>query len=280
MSQQQAQKLAFTLLWGAASLTVLILTVILGYILVQGLPQVSWEFLTEEPTEMGRSGGIFSSIVGTLYFVAASLILAAPLGIGAGIYLAEYTHDGWFTSLVRFGIDALAAVPSIVFGLFGYALFVVALKPVTHGWSILSGAFTAACMVLPTLIRTSEEALRAVPQEYREGSLALGATRWQTVVRVVLPAAAPGILTGVILSIGRVVGETAALLLTLGGSLRLPRSIFEPARTMAIHLYLVAMEVGAMDKAFGTAAVLVITVLGVNLLATWLTRCHLMRLLR
>lgn len=280
MKQQQVEKRAFALLWGAASLTVLILLVILGYILVQGLPHVNWEFLTTEPAEMGQSGGIFSSIIGTIYFVAVSLIVAAPLGIGAGIYLAEYTRASWFTGVVRFGIDALAAVPSIVFGLFGFAFFVVLLKPLTHGWSIVSGALTAACMVLPTLIRTAEEALRAVPQEYREGSLALGATRWQTIVRVVLPTAAPGILTGVILSIGRVVGETAALLLTLGGSLRLPRSIFEPARTMAIHLYLVAMEVGAMDKAFGTAAVLVLTVLVVNLAATWLTRRYFMRLVR
>ena len=231
---------------------------------------------TTEPAKMGQEGGIFSSIVGTFYFVLLSLIVAVPLGIGAAIYLVEYSSNKYLNGVIAFGIDALAAVPSIVFGLFGFAFFVLFLKPITGGWSILSGSLTAACMVLPTLIRTTQEALKAVPPSYSEASLALGATRGQTVRRVVLPAAIPGISTGIILSLGRVVGETAALLLTLGGSLRIPHSIFEPARTLSIHLYLVAMEVGAMDKAFATAAVLVVLVFIINLSAGWLAQ-HLVQ---
>jgi phosphate transport system permease protein len=272
MTAYHRQKVAFFLLWLAAGLTVGILIVILGYILGQGMSHVSWEFLTTEPAKMGQEGGIFSSIVGTFYFVLVSLVLAVPLGVGTAIYLVEYSENKWLNGVVSFGIDALAAVPSIVFGLFGFAFFVLFLKPLTGGWSILSGSLTAACMVLPTLIRTTQEALMAVPASYREASLALGANRGETVRRVVLPSALPGILTGIILSIGRVVGETAALLLTLGGSLRIPHSIFEPARTLSIHLYLVAMEVGAMEKAFATGAVLVGLVLAVNLTAGWLAR--------
>ncbi len=276
MTAHHRQKAAFSLLWLAAGTTVGVLLIILVYILLQGMPHVSWEFLTTEPAKMGQEGGIFSSIVGTFYFVLLSLIVAVPLGIGAAIYLVEYSSNKYLNGVIAFGIDALAAVPSIVFGLFGFAFFVLFLKPITGGWSILSGSLTAACMVLPTLIRTTQEALKAVPPLYSEASLALGATRGQTVRRVVLPAAIPGISTGIILSLGRVVGETAALLLTLGGSLRIPHSIFEPARTLSIHLYLVAMEVGAMDKAFATAAVLVVLVFIINLSAGWLAQ-HLVQ---
>ena len=276
MTAHHRQKAAFSLLWLAAGTTVGVLLIILVYILLQGMPHVSWEFLTTEPAKMGQEGGIFSSIVGTFYFVLLSLIVAVPLGIGAAIYLVEYSSNKHLNGVIAFGIDALAAVPSIVFGLFGFAFFVLFLKPITGGWSILSGSLTAACMVLPTLIRTTQEALKAVPPSYSEASLALGATRGQTVRRVVLPAAIPGISTGIILSLGRVVGETAALLLTLGGSLRIPHSIFEPARTLSIHLYLVAMEVGAMDKAFATAAVLVVLVFIINLSAGWLAQ-HLVQ---
>ncbi len=276
MTAHHRQKAAFSLLWLAAGTTVGVLLIILVYILLQGMPHVSWEFLTTEPAKMGQEGGIFSSIVGTFYFVLLSLIVAVPLGIGAAIYLVEYSSNKYLNGVIAFGIDALAAVPSIVFGLFGFAFFVLFLKPITGGWSILSGSLTAACMVLPTLIRTTQEALKAVPPSYSEASLALGATRGQTVRRVVLPAAIPGISTGIILSLGRVVGETAALLLTLGGSLRIPHSIFEPARTLSIHLYLVAMEVGAMDKAFATAAVLVVLVFIINLSAGWLAQ-HLVQ---
>ena len=183
MTAHHRQKAAFSLLWLAAGTTVGVLLIILVYILLQGMPHVSWEFLTTEPAKMGQEGGIFSSIVGTFYFVLLSLIVAVPLGIGAAIYLVEYSSNKYLNGVIAFGIDALAAVPSIVFGLFGFAFFVLFLKPITGGWSILSGSLTAACMVLPTLIRTTQEALKAVPPSYSEASLALGATPGQTVRR-------------------------------------------------------------------------------------------------
>ncbi len=270
ISPKLAEKIAKTLLWVAAIFTVLALILIIGYVFYKGVGKLNLEFLLDSPKRMGRKGGIFPTIVGTIYFIVVTLAIATPIGVGAAIYLNEYTRDNAVTRLIRFGTEALAGVPSIVFGLFGYAFFAVLLKPFTGGWSILSGSLTAATMILPTLIRTSEEALKTVPRSYREGSLALGATKWQTITRVILPSAIPGIITGVILGVGRAIGETAALLLTLGGSLRLPTTIFDPARTLSMHLYLVAMEVGAFDMAFGTAAILIMIILGINFTATWL----------
>ena len=267
ISVKTSQKIAKTALWIAGFSTVAILMLVIGYVLFEGLHVVNWEFLTEKPRKMGSQGGIFPTIVATIYFTALTLLIATPIGVGAAIFLTEYTREGKVTRIIRFGTEALAGIPSIVFGLFGFAFFVILLEPITHGWSLISGALTGATMILPTLVRTSEEALKTVPASYREGSLALGATKWQTIVRVVLPSALPGIITGVILSIGRVIGETAALMLTLGGSLRLPESVFDPARTMSMHLYLVAMEVGtkeATEKAFGTATVLIITIFIIN----------------
>ena len=264
MNVNTSQKVAKSFLFFSACTTVGALLLIIGYILIEGLAHVSLEFLIENPKRMGAQGGIFPSIVGTVYLTVLTLGIATPIGVGAAIFLTEYTKEGKVTRIVRFGTEALAGIPSIVFGLFGFAFFVVYLD---LGWSLLSGSLTGACMVLPTVIRTSEEAMKTVPGSYREGSLALGATKWQTISKVVLPSALPGILTGIILSIGRVVGETAALVLTLGGSLHTPQSIFDGARTMSMHLYLVAMEVGAMDKAFATATVLIITIYLINLAA-------------
>lgn len=259
-------------LWINGTLTIVILAVILVYILSRGLKVISWEFLTGSPRKMGAAGGIFPAIVGTVYFVIVTMAVATPLGIGTAVFMTEYAPPGLFTRLVRFGIDVLAGIPSIVYGLFGFALFVVVLKPLTGGWSILSGALTGALMMLPVLVRSTEEAIKALPKSYGEGSLALGATKWQTITRVILPAAMPGILTGIILGVGRVIGETAALLTTLGGSVLLPTSIFDPARTLAMHIYLVAMEVGAMDMAFGAAAVLITIILAINLSARLVLR--------
>lgn len=272
LNPKQAQKLAWILLWSAAVLTVAALVLILGYILIQGAGKLSWEFITAEPESMGAKGGIFSVIVSTVIFVLVTIVIAAPVGVTAALYLAEYSRRNVLTGFIRFGTDALAGVPSIVFGLFGFAFFVIFLKPVTGGWSLLSGALTVASMILPTIIRTTEEAVKAVPDSYREGSYALGATKWQTIVKIIFPAALPGIITGVILGIGRTVGETAALLLTLGGSLFIPMKLTDPANTMSMHLYKVAMEVGAMNMAFATASVLIITVLGINLGANLLVR--------
>ena len=275
ISVKTSQKIAKTALWIAGFSTVAVLILVIGYVLFEGFHVLSWEFITMKPKKMGSQGGIFPSIVSTIYFTFLTLLIATPIGVGAAIYLTEYTREGKITRIIRFGTEALAGIPSIVFGLFGFAFFVILLEPITNGWSLISGALTGATMILPTLVRTAEEAIKTVPVSYREGSLALGATKWQTIYKVVLPSALPGIVPGIILSIGRVVGETAALMLTLGGSLRLPDSIFDPARTMSMHLYLVAMEVGtkeAMDKAFGTATVLIITIFIINTAANWVMK--------
>ena len=196
----------------AATVIVLaILVIILQDIIINGLPALSWEFLTQPPRDLGRAGGIFPAIIGTLYLVLGAIAIALPLGVGAAIYLVEYTREGRITRLIRTGVDLLNGTPSIVFGLFGFAFIVLYLKV---GVSMLAGQITLALMVLPTVIRTTEESLKNIPQSLREGSLALGATRWQTISRVVLPPAVPGIVTGAILSIGRAAGETAPIMFT------------------------------------------------------------------
>jgi phosphate transport system permease protein len=249
---------------------VAILLLIIGYIMVQGMGKLSLSFLLENPRQMGSEGGIFSPLIGTIYFTALTMLLATPVGVGAAVYLTEFTRDGWLVRVISFATDALAGIPSIVIGLFGFALFVSYLKPLTGGWSLLSGSLTAFCMILPTIVRTSEEALHTIPDSYREGSMALGVSKWQTVIWVVLPSSLPGILTGLLLGVGRVVGETAPLLLTLGGSLLLPSSVFDPTRTLSMHLYLVAMETGSFSMAFATAAVLVMVIMLLNFLSYWL----------
>lgn len=261
------EKIVNALLWMAAFSTLMILISIIGYIFLKGINTIDLEFLTQKPRKMGAEGGIFPIIVGTFYFVGMTLAFSTPLAICAAIYLNEYTKNGPLSKTIRFGTELLAGVPSIIFGLFGYLFFVVLLEPVTHGWSLISGSLTATCMILPTMIRTSEEALKTVPRSYREGSLALGANKWETIYKVVLPTALPGILTGVILGIGRAIGETAALLLTLGGSLLMPESIFHGTRTLSMHLYMVAMETGNMEAAFGSGVVLIVTILTINLIA-------------
>lgn len=266
------QKIAFFCLSALGLFTVCILVFIIGYIVNEGLHMISWEFLTTKPRKMGSEGGIYPAIIGTVYLVVTTMVIATPIGVGAAIYLNEYTARGKITSMIRFATEALAGIPSIVFGLFGFAFFVILLKPITGGWSILSAALTGVTMVLPTIVRTAEEALKAVPDSLREGSLALGTTKWQTIKGLILPTAMPGIITGVILSIGRVVGETAAFLLTLGGTLLIPQSLMDGSRTLSLHLYMVAMETGAMDVAFGTAAVLIVLILIINLTASWFFR--------
>ncbi len=266
MKPKAAEKVIKVILWLSGLLTFSILATILIYIISRGLSKINIEFLTQLPRRMGMEGGIYPAILGTFYFTAVTILIAAPMGIATAVYLTEYSRQTIWVKAIRFGNDMLSAVPSIVFGLFGFALFVVKLKPITGGWSILSGALTGVFMILPILIRASEEAIKAVPQEYKEGSLALGASKEQTVTHIIIPAAMPGIITGIILGIGRIIGETAAFLLTLGGSVLVPHSIFDPARTLAMHIYLTAMEVGALDAAFGTAAVLIITILILNMI--------------
>jgi phosphate transport system permease protein len=261
------QRGAVAILGSATLLTILILIFIIFFVLEKGLPVISLHFLTDNPEDMGKAGGIFPTLIGTILLPLLALIIASPLGIFTSVYLSEFTKENNVTKIIRFGTDCLAGIPSIIFGLFGYIFFVVTLG---FGWSILSGGLTLAVMVLPTIIRTSEEAIRAVPKSYREVSFSLGASRWQTVKKVILPNALPGIVTGVMLSIGRSIGETAAVIFTAGSSLRIPTSVFDSTRTMAVHFYILAREGISAENAYGTAATLIIAVLLVNLSAYWL----------
>lgn len=258
---------AKTLLWLSVILTLGSLFAIILHIMQQGLGVVNWEFLTTDPEDMGREGGIFPSIVGTVYLVAVSLVIAAPVGILSAIYLTEYAPRGRIVNIIRFATETLAGIPSIIFGLFGFAFLVIFMG---FSWSILSGGLTVAFMILPTIIRTTEEAIKSVPNIYREGSLALGATKWQTIYKIVLPTALPGIATGIILGIGRAVGETAAVLLTAGSSLNMPATIMDPARTLSIHLYLLSFDGISFEKAYGTATVLILLILIINMSASYL----------
>jgi len=256
------QRLAKAVLWAMTVLTVAVLVFIIVFVLRKGLPVIDLGFLTKSPVDMGKGGGIFSTIVGTAALTALAVLIATPLGVGTAIFLTEYTWENTVTRVIRFGAECLAGIPSIIFGLFGFILFVTTLG---FGWSILSGGLTLAFMILPTIIRTSEEAIKSVPPVFRTVSFSLGGTKWQTVTRVVLPSALPGIVTGIILSIGRSIGETAAVIFTAGSALRLPTSLFSSSRTMSVHFYILAREGISMSRAYGTAAVLIIAILLVNI---------------
>jgi len=269
VSPANTQVVAVGLMWALAAITFAVLVFILAFILAHGLPHVTWTFLTQSPTSMGREGGIFPMIVGTILVAALAVLVAAPIGVATAVYLTEYTREGRLTTVIRFGADCLAGVPSIIFGLFGFVFFAITLR---MGLSVLSGSLTLALMVLPTIIRTSEEAIRAVPYAYREVSFGLGSTRWQTVIHVVLRSAVPGISTGIVLSLGRSISETAAVMLTAGSALRLPRSLFDSSRTLALHFYILAREGISMPNAYATASVLIIAILVLNLLSYWLMR--------
>ncbi|MCU7496413.1 MAG: phosphate ABC transporter permease PstA [Ignavibacteria bacterium] len=267
INPRHTQKGAVIILGGATILVLLILAFIIIFILEKGLPVVNLQFLSSKPRDLGRAGGIFPTIIGTIILPVVALLIATPLGVFTSVYLSEYTKETTLTKVIRFGTDCLAGIPSIIFGLFGYIFFVITLQ---MGWSILAGSLTLAVMVLPTIIRTSEEAIRAVPKVYREVSFSLGASGWQTVKKVILPNALPGIVTGVMLSIGRSIGETAAVIFTAGSSLRIPTTAFDSVRTMAVHFYILAREGISQENAYGTAATLIIAVLIINLTAYWL----------
>jgi len=257
-----AQKVAFAFLWLAGLAAVGALLAVVGYVVTQGARVINLDFLLTPPRGgLSGEGGISTTIVATLYLVLLTIVIATPLGVGAAIYLVEYAGDTKLTRLARFGVETLAGVPSIIFGLFGYALFVTAMD---LGFSLLSAGLAGACLILPVIIRATEEALRAVPRSYREGSLALGTTQWQTVWGVVLPAALPGIITSIVLSVGRVVSETAVFYVTLGGSYKMPTSLLSGGRTMALHVYYLAMETRAFDKAMGTGAILIVSIILIN----------------
>ena len=232
-------------------------------------PNLRLWFLFEEPKRAGRVGGISTIIINTIYMVLLTVAFSTPLGIGAAVYLTEYAKQGRLVRILRLGTETLAGIPSIIFGLFGFIVFVTALG---LGIGLLSGTLTLTLMILPTIIRTSEEAIKAVPMSFRSGSLALGAGKWQTICKVVLPAAAPGILTGVILAIGRAVGETAALLFTMGFDYRAVKNLSTSARVLSTHLYQLVKEGISFDRAFATATILIVIVLFVNVVSTKLIR--------
>ncbi|MFO7917822.1 MAG: phosphate ABC transporter permease PstA [Anaerolineae bacterium] len=271
------QKIAFGFLWMAGFTAVAVLLAVILYVLLRGGRVIDLEFLITPPQGgLSDVGGISTTIISTVYLVFWVIAIAAPLGVMAAIFLVEYAEEmrggmgivPLLVQVIRFAVELLAGVPSIIFGLFGYALFVSA-QAMGWGFSLLSAAMTGACLVLPVIIRASEEAIRAVPESYRRGSLALGATKWQTVWKVVLPAAAPGIVTGIVLSVGRVVSETAVFFVTLGGTVRAPDNLFDltsPGRSMALHVYYLAMETRAFDKAMGTGAILIIIIVLINLI--------------
>jgi phosphate transport system permease protein len=272
------QKVAFVFLWLAGLTAVFFLLAVVGYVMWQGVRLINPDFLVKPPRGgLSGEGGISTTIVTTAYLVVLTVAIATPLGVGAGVYLVEYAEEmrsrgGLIPRLVglaRFGVETLAGVPSIIFGLFGYALFVSALH---FGFSLLSAGLAGACLILPVIIRTTEEAVRAVPRSFREGSLALGTTQWQTISGVVLPAALPGIVTGIVLSVGRVISETAVFYVTLGGSYRLPTSLFEGGRTMALHVFYLATETNAFQKAMATGTVLIISIVLINAIINLLTR--------
>ena len=267
ISRHHTQALAKGLIWVAAFFTLAVMFWILYQVLREGLPLLNIDFFLQTPRQMGRAGGIFSTIVGTIALTLVALIIATPLGVGTAIFLREYTRESRVSRVIRFGTDCLAGVPSIIFGLFGFVFFVIFLR---MGWSILSGGLTLATMILPTIICTAEEAVKAVPYTYREVSFALGGTRWQTIRKMVLPNAIPGILTGVLLGVGRSVGETAAVILTAGSSFLTPDSIFSPIRTMAVHFYILAREGISMEMAYATGAALILLILAINTAANWL----------
>ena len=270
LSPRTSQRIAFLFLHIGVGLVLLVLGIILFDIVSHGLPAISWEFLTTAPRDLGRAGGIFPALVGTLYLVAGSILFALPFGVGAAIYLNEYRMEGYLTRTIRTGIDLLNGTPSIVFGLFGFAFLVLYLN---LGVSMLAGQLTLGLMVLPTIIRTTEEALKNVPLSLREGSFALGATRWQTISRVVLPSALAGIITGTILSIGRAAGETAPILFTavVFSQRYLPSSIMDPVMALPYHLFILSTNIpGSSQNKYGTALVLIMLVIGIYSIAIYL----------
>jgi len=269
LSRQTIQKIGFGALSALAALTVLPTILIVGHILIQGLPAISWEFLSGFPRQGMKAGGILPAIVGTVYLTLGTAVFSVPLGLGAAIYLSEYAADNRWTRLIRLAIINLAGIPSVVYGLFGLGLFVLFLR---LGTSILAGSLTLSIMTLPVIISTAEEALRAVPQPFRVVSISLGATRWQTIRRIVLPQALPGILTGVILGLERAAGETAPILFTAATFFlpRLPHSPFDATMALPYHLFVISTQVPGMPLRiqFGTALVLLTFVLGMNVIAS------------
>ncbi len=266
---RRVQTIGFWLLRLLSLVTVLPILAVVIFIVVRGLPAISWEFLTAMPREGMRAGGIMPAIVGTLYLTLGTALFSVPLGVAAGVYISEYARDSGLTRLIRIAIINLAGIPSVVYGLFGFGLFVIFMK---LGTSILAASLTLSIMTLPVIISTTEEALRAVPQSFRVVSTTLGATRWQTTWRIVLPQALPGILTGVILGLERAAGETAPILFTGAAFFlpQLPNSPLDATMALPYHIFVISTQVPGMPVQiqYGTVLVLLVFVLGMNLIAT------------
>lgn len=269
LTPRQTENMGFNMLRLISVLTVLPIIGIVGYIIIRGLPAISWTFLTNMPSDGMRAGGILPAIIGTIYLTIGTAIFSVPLGIAAAIYIAEYAPDNRWTRLIRIAIITLSGIPSVVYGLFGLGLFVLFLR---FGTSILSASLTLAIMTLPVIISTAEEALRAVPYNFRLVSISLGTSRWQTIWRIVLPEALPGILTGVILGLERAAGETAPILFTGAAFFlpRLPNSPLDATMALPYHLYVISTQVPGMPVQiqYGTVLVLLVFILGMNLIAT------------
>lgn len=257
------QSISFLLIKALSFMTIFILIAILWHILSIGVKNININFLLKYPENLGQEGGIFPVIMGTLYVSFISIIIAVPVGIMGGIYLAEYSSKNMFTNIIELSVDLLSGIPSIILGLFGFAFFVTLLG---FRWSIISGALTLTIMVLPMIVKTTQDALNAVQISFKEASYALGATKYQTILKVSIPSALSGIVSGIILSFGRIIGETAAVILTVGSSLNIPRSIFEPTRVMSVHLYILASEGLSVKNAYATAALLIFIILFVNII--------------
>ena len=267
--RQTSQKTAFSFLIAATAIVVIPVIVIIIQIIFNGAGAISWDFLTQPPSQAGKAGGILPAILGTFYLMLGTIIVALPVGVLAGIYLSEYARDNWFTRTINMAIVNLAGVPSIVYGLFGLGIFVLMFQ---FGMSLLSASLTLACQALAMTVTTSREAILCVPREYREGSLAVGATRWQTISHVVLPQARPGIITGAVLAMSRAAGETAPILV-VGAAFflpTLPQSPLDQFMALPYHLYTVAAHIPGMPKTtiWGVALVLLVVVLSFNVLAT------------
>jgi len=267
--RQFSQRTAFSLLIIATIIVVIPVFAIVLQIIINGASAISGDFITQAPSQAGKAGGILPAIVGTFYLMLGTILFALPLGVMAGIYLTEYAKENWLTKSINLAIVNLAGVPSIVYGLFGLGVFVLLFH---FGMSLLSASLTLACQALAMTVTTSREAILAVPREYREGSLAVGATRWQTIRHLVLPQAFPGILTGAVLAMSRAAGETAPILVVGAAFLLpgLPQSPFDQFMALPYHLYTVAAHVPGMPKStiWGVALVLLVVVLSFNVLAT------------
>ncbi len=271
LSPGRSQKIMNSVLIFSGVLTISVLVIILAFILIEGLPAIDLEFIFGSVKDQGRSGGILPIIVSSLYVTLISVLIAAPLGVGAAIYVVEYAENRKLVNIIRFGAETLASIPSIVFGLFGFAFFVMFLK---MGWSVFSAGLVLAIMAIPTIFQVVEVSLRSVPSTYKEGSYGLGATKWQTICNVILPAAIPGIVTGIILAMTRAISEAAAVMYTVGSSVSMPISMFDPGRPLPLHLYILATEGISLQNAFATAAVLVIIVMVITFLTNYFTQSY------